>query len=254
MTQNFPTGAAIVFGGSGGIGLAVAQGMAQAGSPVALVYRSKAAAAEAAAKAIQAAGGRASVHGADVTVLAQVEVAVAEAAEAHGGLHTVVFAAGPHVEQMHMSQVSEALFRQSVETEVHGFFNVFKASVQKLRDGGGGSYLHLGSAGELWWPERDGLSVVPKAANEAMIRGIAKEEGRYNIRANSILVGVIEAGQFVEHLRRGTFDQAWIEAVQSALPIKRWGKPEEIGQAAVFLATNGYVTGQQISVAGGFGI
>ena len=254
MTPAFPSGAAIVFGGSGGIGLGVAHGLADAGSPVALVYRSKAAPAEEAADAIRAKGGSASVHRADVTVPAEVEAAVGDAVQAHGGLHTVVFAAGPHVEQMHLSQVDAELFRRSVETEVQGFFNVFKASVQRLRDGGGGSYLHLGSAGDLWWPERDGLSVAPKAANEAMIRGIAKEEGRHNIRANSILVGVIEAGQFLEHLRRGTFDQAWIDAVQSALPIKRWGRPEEIGQAAVFLATNGYVTGQQISVAGGFGI
>ena len=254
MVHSFLPGAAIVFGGSGGIGLGVARALAEAGSPVALVYRSKAAKAEEAAQAIRDGGGLVSVHKADVTSAGEVEGAVAAASEVHGGLHTVVFAAGPHVEQMHLSQVSDELFRQSVETEVHGFFNVFKATVQRLRDGGGGSYLHLGSAGDLWWPERDGLSVAPKAANEAMIRGIAKEEGRYNIRANSILVGVIEAGQFLEHLRRGTFDQAWIDAVQSALPIKRWGRPEEIGQAAAFLATNGYVTGQQISVAGGFGI
>ena len=254
MTHTFPGGAAIVFGGSGGIGLAVAQGLAKAGSPVALVYRSKAAAAEHAAETFSAEGAQASVHKADVTVQAEVEDAIAAAAEAHGGLHTIVFAAGPHVEQMYLAETDQALFRVSIETEVHGFFNVFKASVQRLRDAGGGSYLHIGSAGDLWWPARDGLSVAPKAANEAMIRGIAKEEGRFNIRANSILTGVIEAGQFLEHLRRGTFDQAWIDAVQAALPSKRWGRPEEIGQAAVFLATNGYVTGQQISVAGGFGV
>ena len=50
------------------------------------------------------------------------------------------------------------------------------------------------------------------------------------------------------------FDQKWIDETHKLLALKRWGKPEEIGQAAVFLATNGYVTGQQINVSGGFGI
>ena len=50
--------------------------------------------------------------------------------------------------------------------------------------------MHLGSAGHAWWPAKDGLSVAPKAANEALITGIAKEEGKHNIRANSVLVGV----------------------------------------------------------------
>jgi len=96
--------------------------------------------------------------------------------------------------------------------------------------------------------------VAPKAANEALIKGIAKEEGRHNIRANTVLVGVIEAGMFLELSRRGVFDQAWIDETHKLLCLKRWGQPEEIGSAAVFLATNGYVTGQQINVSGGFGI
>ena len=105
-----------------------------------------------------------------------------------------------------------------------------------------------------WAPMKDGLSVVPKAANEALVKGIAKEEGRHNIRANSLLVGVIEAGMFLELLKRGVFDQKWIDETQKLLALKRWGKPEEVGHAAVFLATNQYVTGQQINVSGGFGI
>jgi len=86
------------------------------------------------------------------------------------------------------------------------------------------------------------------------VKGIAKEEGRHNIRANSVLVGVIEAGMFLELLKRGVFDQQWIDETHKLLALKRWGQPEEIGSAAVFLATNGYVTGQQLNVSGGFGV
>jgi len=165
----------------------------------------------------------------------------------------VVWAAGPVVEQVTLAVTSAELWRRSIDTEVHGFFNAVQATLPALRKGGG-SYVHLGSAGHLWWPPKDGLSVAPKAANEALVQGIAKEEGRNNVRANSVLVGVIEAGMFLELLRRGVFDQKWIDETQKLLALKRWGKPEEIGHAAVFLATNGYVTGQQINVSGGFGV
>jgi 3-oxoacyl-[acyl-carrier protein] reductase len=114
----------------------------------------------------------------------------------------------------------------------------------------------LGSAGDLWWPHKDVLSVAPKGAIEALIRGIAKEEGVHGIRANSVLVGVIEAGMFKELTAAGAFDETWIRDVQKLLCLKRWGQPEEIGHAAVFLASNqaNYITGQRIAVAGGFGV
>ena len=98
--------------------------------------------------------------------------------------------------------------------------------------------------------------MAPKGAIEALVRGIAKEEGKNGVRANSVMVGVIEAGMFLELTRQGVFDEAWTREVQKTLCLKRWGKPEEIGHACVFLASNkaAYVTGQQLSVAGGFGV
>lgn len=250
----FPQGAAIVFGGSGGIGQHVAKAFANAGTDVAIVYRTKKDVAERVAGEIRAAGRKATLHQADVTQPAQVEAAVAAALKEHGRLHTVAWAAGPVVEQLFIGEIKRELWQKSIDIEVHGFFNAVQATLPRLREAGGGSYVHLGSAGHVYFPQKDALSVVPKAANEAMLKGIAKEEGRHNIRANSILVGVIEAGMFLELLRRGVFDQKWIDKVQEMLAIKRWGKPEEIGAAAVFLATNGYVTGQQINVSGGFGV
>jgi 3-oxoacyl-[acyl-carrier protein] reductase len=250
----FPGGATIVFGGSGGIGQHVAQAFGAAGSDVAIVYRSKRDVAERVAGQIRAAGRRASVHQCDVTVPAQVEDAVAAAQAEHGRLHTVAWAAGPVVEQLYISEIKQELWHKSIDIEVHGFFNAVQATLPRLRAGGGGSYVHLGSAGHVHFPQKDALSVVPKAANEALLKGLAKEEGRNNIRANSILVGVIEAGMFLELLKRGVFDQKWIDKVQDSLALKRWGQPEEIGAAAVFFATNGYVTGQQLNVSGGYGI
>jgi NAD(P)-dependent dehydrogenase (short-subunit alcohol dehydrogenase family) len=255
MSKNaFPQGAVLVFGGSGGIGQHVAKSFAEAGSDVAIVYRSKKEVAERVGGEIAALGRKASLHAADVTDTAQLKAAVEAAAKAHGRLHTVVWAAGPVVEQVFIGETSQELWRRSIDIEVHGFFNAVQSTLPHFRANGGGSYVHLGSAGHAWFPAKDGLSVIPKAANEALVQGIAKEEGRNNIRANSVLVGVIEAGMFLELLKRGVFDQKWTDETQKLLCLKRWGKPEEIGHAAVFLASNGYVTGQQINVSGGFGV
>jgi 3-oxoacyl-[acyl-carrier protein] reductase len=253
MTQ-FASGATLVFGGSGGIGQEVAKAFGRAGSDVAIVYRSKQAVAEKVASEIHALGRRASVHTADVREPEALTAAVDSAIQVHGALHTIVWAAGPVVEQVGIAETTPALWRQSIDIEVHGFFNAVQATLPHLRARGVGSYVHLGSAGHLWWPAKDGLSVAPKAANEALVKGIAKEEGRHNIRANSVLVGVIEAGMFLELSKRGVFDQKWIDETHKLLCLKRWGQPEEIGSAAVFLASNGYVTGQQLNVSGGFGV
>lgn len=254
MQQQFPKGAALVFGGSGGIGQHVVKAFAAAGTDVAIVYRSKQEVAARVGGEVESLGRKASLHAADVTDLNQLRGAVADAIRAHGRIHTVAWAAGPVVEQVFIAETTQELWRKSIDIEVHGFFNAVQATLPHLREQGGGAYVHLGSAGHLWFPQKDGLSVVPKAANEALVKGIAKEEGKNGIRANSILVGVIKAGMFLELLKRGVFDDKWTEETQKLLCLKRWGEPEEIGHAAVFLASNGYVTGQQINVSGGFGV
>lgn len=256
MAGQFPDGAVIVFGGSGGLGRGVAVEFGKEGSDVAIVYRSKQAVAEEAAGEIAAMGRKVTIHRADVRERAQVQAVFAEAVAAHGRVHTVVWGAGPVVPQVHIGDWTEQMFRDSMEIEAFGFNNAVHTALPHMREAGGGSFVHLGSAGHDWWPAQDGLSVAPKACNEALIKGIAKEEGRFNIRANSVLVGVIDAGQFKVHKEVGTFTPEWEAAVKAMLPLGRWGAPEDIGQAAVFFASarGNYVTGQTISVSGGFGV
>lgn len=256
MGTDFPEGATIVFGGSGGIGRGVALEFAKAGSNVAIVYRSKQEVAEQTAADIRALGVNASIHQMDVRNRAEVQAGFAAAVAAHGRVHTVLWGAGPVVPQVPIADWTEDMFRQSMEIEAFGFNNAVHTALPHMRASGGGSFVHLGSAGHDWWPQLDGLSVAPKACNEAMIKGIAKEEGRYEIRANSILVGVIDAGQFKIGQDAGTFTPEWEEKVKSMLPLRRWGLAEDIGQAAVFFASRkaNYVTGQTISVSGGFGV
>ncbi len=254
--MEFPDGATIMFGATGGIGQFVCLELARAGSDIAIVWRSKKDAAQALADQIRVMGRKASLHQCDVTDEGAAQNAITAAAKEHGRVHTLVWGAGPLAEQVHFAETSPEQWRKAVDVEVHGFFAASQAAVLHMQQNGGGSVVHLGSAGDLSWPDKDILSVAPKAANESLIKAIAREEGKNNIRANSVLIGVIEAGMFLELSRQGVFDAQWTADVQKNLALKRWGQPEEIGHAVVFLASNkaAYITGQQIAVAGGYGL
>ena len=252
----FPEGAVLVIGGSGGIGRSVCAEFAKAGSDVALTYRSRLPAAEESATQVRAAGRKASIHQLDAADAESIGATMDAVAREHGRIHSIVFAAAAVTDQVYIAQITAAQWKRAVEEEVTGFFNVVQCAIPRMRAWGGGSFVHIGSAGEVVWPARDGLSVIPKAANEAVVRGVAREEGRHNIRANSVLVGVIEAGMFLELKQRGAFDEQWIKNTIAAVPLKRLGKAQDIAWAAVYLASEraNYVTGQQIVVAGGFGV
>ena len=252
----FPKGATLVFGATGGIGRVVAREFGKAGSDVAIMYNSKEDVSKKVAAEIESCGQHASVHQCDVTNADAVKNAINAAIETHGRIHTMVWGAGPLVEQVHIGESSFEQWKNAIDIEVHGFYHTSKHLIGHMRDQGGGSFVHLGSAGEVSFPPKDVLSVAPKAANESLIKGIAREEGVHNIRANSVLVGVIEAGMFLELTRQGVFTEEWVEEVQKNLALKRWGQPEEIASAAIFLASNkaAYITGQQINVSGGYGL
>lgn len=253
---SFPSGCALIFGGSGGIGSGVARTFAEAGSDIAVVWRSRAEPAAEAALHARALGRSASLHQADVTRPDDVRAAIEAALAEHGRIHSVVWGAGPLVNQHYLAETPIDEWRHAFEVEVHGFFAAMTLIVPHMREMGGGSFVHLGSAGHDWWPARDGLSVAVKAANEQVIRGIAKEEGKHGIRANSVLVGVIDAGQMHRLTELGQLDAHWVEETHKLLCLKRWGTPAEIGHAAVYFASDegAYTTGQTISVSGGFGV
>ena len=252
----FPQGCAIIFGGSGGIGSGISRSFAAAGSDIAIVYRNGRDRAEQIAQDAGKYDRKVSVHQADVTDENMVRQVIDDAIAAHGRIHSVVWAAGPLVNQRYLASTPMEEWRHAFEVEVHGFLAVAQTVIPHFREVGGGSFVTLGSAGHDWWPQRDGMSVAVKASNEQLMKGIAKEEGRYKIRANSVLVGVIDAGQLHELTRIGQIDQRWIDNTHRLLCLKRWGTAEEIGHACVFFASNeaAYVTGQRISVSGGFGV
>ena len=173
----FPEGAVLVVGGSGGIGRSVCLEFAKAGTRRRADVSQEQGPAEEVAAQIKALGRKATVHQLTIGDAARVDAVVEEAAKAHERLHTVLVGAGTLAEQVPMAEMTREQWQTVIDQDLNGFYNVLQATLPKLRDWGGGSYVHLGSGGHLRWPEGDVMSVAPKAAIEALITGIAKEEG-----------------------------------------------------------------------------
>lgn len=253
--KNFPEGVALVIGGSGGQGAAICREFARAGSDVVLTYHQNQDRANEVKASVEALNRQAQIAQLSIGDADQVKSVVNQIAAKHR-IHTVVIAAGSDIKQPLIRDITPEEWKNVVDADLNGFFNVVHYTLPHIRAGGGGSYVHISSAGLHRWPKRDGLSVAPKAAIESLIQGIAKEEGAYGIRANSVAIGVINAGIFKRLWADGVFDDKWKEAVQADLCLKRWGEPEEVAHATIWLASSkaAYTTGQVISVDGGYGV
>lgn len=252
---DFDEGVALVVGGSGGIGSEIARALGEAGTDVAVTYRGNAEAAEAVARTIREGGRKASVHKMDLGDVADVKRGVDAIVAAHGRLHTVVVAAGAPIPQPRVHELDPETFRKVIDADVNGFFHVVHATLPRLRETSG-SYVFMSSAGLERFPPGDVLSVAPKGAIEALLRGIAREEGRFGVRANSVGIGVCDAGMFHRLVESGELDQAWLDASKRNIALRRFGSAREIADAAVFLASKRarYVTGQRLMVDGGYAI
>jgi 3-oxoacyl-[acyl-carrier protein] reductase len=250
---DFPAGVALVVGGSGGIGSAIARRFADADVTLAITYRHNQDAAEKVAAGIQSEGGRCSVHQVDLADLSSVERCLQTLVDAHGAIHTIAHAAGTHIDQPYISQTTPEQWRNTMDWDVNGFFHVVHAALPHLR-ASQGSIVFVSSSGLKRFPPGDVLSVAPKGAIEALVRGVAREEGRYGIRANNVAVGVVDAGMFPKLVERGELSQEWIDAATRNTPLRRFGAPEEIADAVVFLASSRarYITGQTLFVDGGY--
>lgn len=251
---HFPAGVAVVIGGSGGIGAAICERLAQHGTDVALTYRSNQAKAEAVAAQVAAAGRRAHVGALDLADYAAVTRFFEATAAALGRIHTIVFATGADISMSYVSQIDLDEWQRTIAGDLTGFLHVLKAGLPHLRKGGGGSIVAMSTAGMERHPPKDILSVVPKAGVEALVRGVAREEGRFGIRANSVGLGVIDAGLF--HRLEERLTPEFVQAMKNNTALRRFGTAREAADAAVFLASSasGFITGQRLTVDGGYAV
>jgi len=248
----FSEGSAVVIGGSGGIGSSICKTFAAHGVPVIFSYHGNETAANNLKKEILDYGGIISSKRLSINNKTEVESFFKELEEER--IHSIVNATGSDIRMKWINELSYEEWDDVMRTDADGFFNIIKNSLPILRKFGG-SYTTLSSIGLSRWPAKDVLSVAPKAAIDALINGIAKEEGRNNIRANSIQLGIIEAGIFLR-IKGKDYDDRYIEAAKNNTALKKLGEAQDVADAVIFLASDRakYITGQTLYLDGGYRI
>lgn len=241
---------ALVTGGTGGIGREVVHALCAGGAKVAFTYRT--AQDEAAALAAELPGTRS--YRLDLTDLDATAEVVAQAVADLGGLRTLVYASGPHVPMRHLSRVAPADMRAQLDADASAFFALASAALPALRESGG-SIVAVTTAATTRFAVRDGLSAAPKAAVEALVRGLAVEEGRFGVRANCVGPGMLSDGMAQRLVASGDLDETALDAARRNTPLRRFGSAADVAAAVVFLASDaaGFITGQKLDVDGGYG-
>ncbi|MFE2066560.1 SDR family NAD(P)-dependent oxidoreductase [Streptomyces sp. NPDC059467] len=248
-------GTAFVAGGTGGIGTAVVRTLAEHGSDVTFTYRANHEAAAVLVDEVKTLGPHVRSLRVDLTDEVATARAVTEAAETSGGLHTLVYAAGPHVPMTHLSQVTPARYRAQLEADAVAFFNLVHPALPLLR-ASGGSVVAVTTVATRRYPVRDGLSSGVKGAVEAVARALAAEEGRYGVRVNCVAPGMLDDGIAARLIETGELDEDALAITRRNIPLRRFGHARDIAEAVCFLASDraAFITGQALGVDGGYSV
>ena len=242
MQQAEAAKAALVTGGSRGIGAAIVERLARDGAAVAFTYAASEAAAQALVAKVQANGGRALAIRADSADEAQLRAAVNRTVEAFGSLDILVNSAGV-LEMGPVDGFPIALLDRSYNINVRGAFIAIQEALRHMQPGG--RIVTIGSmvAVRAGFP---GSSVyaMTKGALASMVRGIAIAIGRRGITINNVQPGPTQTD---------IVPAEYVDALVNMLPVGRMGKPEEIAGMVAYLASDeaGYVTGSSFTIDGG---
>ncbi len=249
--RDFESRKAVVTGGSRGIGRAVCLELARRGADVAFIYRSNDAEAEATTEGIGALGGRALALRTDLADASGVGAALDRAAAEFGGLDLLVQAAGAVGAWRDTADLPVADWDRYLAVDLSGAFYAIRAALPHLRKAGGGAIVAISSIAAQMCQSRNVQGAAAKAGLEAMVRVVAREEGRRGIRANVVAVGLTDTD-----MGRAAFAE-WgpetTERVIRAIPLRRIGTPEEVARVVCFLAgpDGAYITGKVLQVDGG---
>ena len=246
--MTFKNKVAIVTGGGRDIGRAVSLKLAAEGARVCINFANDEASAQETLRLIQAAGGEAIVHRADVTDAAAVEGLVAATQAAYGQrIDVLINTAGGMVARKPLAEIDEAFFDTVMDLNLKSVFLAMKAVVPHMEPGG--AIVNFASlAGRDGGGPGAAMYATSKAAVMTFTRAMAKELGPEGIRVNALCCGMIST-RFHDDFTKPEVRQA----VANGTPLRREGRPEEAAGVAVFLASeaSGFMTGANVDVNGG---
>jgi 3-oxoacyl-[acyl-carrier protein] reductase len=243
---------AMVTGGGRGIGRGISLAMAEAGADIAVVYRKDEESADKTVKKIQALSRKAAAFQAEATDVDSVKEAINLALGYFGKIDILVNNAGIASRGNSVYDTEAKEMERVLKTHVFGAFYFTQAVLPTLRQQPRGDVIFISSiAAELMMPNGAPYNMA-KTALEALALTLAKEEVGHGIHVNVIRPGLVETdmGSRLAKATRGVQD---IKDLYSTSPFGRVGQPFDIGNAAVFLASDkaAYVTGAIIKVSGG---
>jgi acetoacetyl-CoA reductase len=236
---------ALVTGASRGIGRHIALQLAQRGADVAINYRSRQSEGEEVAKEIEATGVRALAFQADLSKMPEARSLVRQVQEQWGRIDILVNNAGITKDKS-MKKLTDDDWNDVLDTNLGSVYATCSEVLKIMMDQKYGRIINItsfvGQAGNFGQANY----AASKGGIIAFTKTLALEMAKYNITVNAIAPGFTETemlAQVPENIR---------EQIIARVPMGRFGKPEEIARAVVFLAAEGdYITGQQINVNGG---
>jgi 2-deoxy-D-gluconate 3-dehydrogenase len=242
---------ALVTGGNGGIGLGMAQGLAQAGAKIAIVGRDKAKN-EAALKELAKSGGESISLVADLKDEAACRAMVDEAARRMGRLDILINNAGMNVRKQPQEFTLDE-WKLVMDTNLTSAFVASQTAYAHMKKAGAGKIVNIGSMMSIFGASFTTAYAASKGGIVQMTRAMATAWMRDNIQVNAVLPGWIDTA-----LTRGAREQVkgLHENVLRRTPAGRWGEPKDLAGIAVFLCSpaSDFITGTAIPVDGGYSV
>lgn len=236
---------AIITGGGSGIGRGIAIAFAREGAKVAIAGRHS----EKLIGVASEIGPACLVHTADVSKHEDIEKLVAATLEKFGAINILVNNAGqllPGTAESHTEEEWDQVF----DVNVRGLWLLSRAALPHLRRAGGGSIINIASVLSLVAARNRVAYSASKGAVLAMTKAMALDHAGEKIRVNCICPGIVET----EMVAQFSMDENARRQRIAMHPVGRFGQPEDIAQAAVFLASDesSWVTGTAFPVDGGY--